>query len=133
MNRGGPNDPYPPEPGAHRVAAHEPTPRSPNPHPRRRLGPAQPVPRSHRPEFDAYLDGSVYAYLLILHRACTLDEPLTLRDPAGVAGLPHCPRTALTEVATASRYAAGSPRRSRLRAGRRCPLADHRPRRGRRG
>ncbi len=33
-----------------------------------------------RLEFDAYLDGSVYAYLLILHRVCTLDEPLTLRE-----------------------------------------------------
>jgi predicted transcriptional regulator len=33
-----------------------------------------------RREFDAYLDGSVYAYLLVLHRACTLNEPLTLRD-----------------------------------------------------
>jgi predicted transcriptional regulator len=33
-----------------------------------------------RLEFDAYLDGSVYAYLLILHRVCTLNEPLTLRD-----------------------------------------------------
>jgi len=33
-----------------------------------------------RLEFDAYLDGSVYAYLLILHRACTLNEPLTLRE-----------------------------------------------------
>ena len=32
-----------------------------------------------RPEFDAYLDGSAYAYLLVLHRVCTLDEPLTLR------------------------------------------------------
>jgi hypothetical protein len=33
-----------------------------------------------RPEFDAYLDGTAYAYLLILHRVCTLNEPLTLRE-----------------------------------------------------
>ncbi len=33
-----------------------------------------------RPEFDAYLDGSPRAYLLILHRVCTLNEPLTLRE-----------------------------------------------------
>jgi predicted transcriptional regulator len=33
-----------------------------------------------RGEFDAYLDGSEYAYLLLLHRVCTLDRPLPLTD-----------------------------------------------------
>lgn len=33
-----------------------------------------------RCEFDAYLDGSPCAYLLLLHRICTLDRPLPLND-----------------------------------------------------
>ncbi len=38
------------------------------------------VTHPSRPEFDAYLDGSAYAYLLVLHHVCILNEPLTLRD-----------------------------------------------------
>jgi len=50
---------------------------------------SQPPPaawREHHPslglsraEFDAYLDGSPRAYLLLLHRVCVLNEPLSLR------------------------------------------------------
>ena len=32
-----------------------------------------------RSEFDAYLDGTSRAHLLLLHRVCTLNEPLPLR------------------------------------------------------
>jgi predicted transcriptional regulator len=33
-----------------------------------------------RAEFDAYLDGSPYAYVLLLQRICVLNEPLSLRS-----------------------------------------------------
>lgn len=33
-----------------------------------------------RSEFDDYLQGAEHAYLLLLHRVCTLDQPLPLRE-----------------------------------------------------